>query len=195
MDAALNYYKRSWALVSKNLVGWVLMYTVLFVVSLMTCGLGSVLSPNAYREMKRCVDEDAAPELGGLFNLDNIATDAVNALIYVGAVMLGGMVGGVGGTIAGVVLSFMMPLAAENAHDPMTNAKLSLKHVGKHPETHIILVLIGSAISMPAIFLCLLPLPLVMPVIAMAGYLYYRDSRPEIDAIAGQLGRVTGPTS
>ena len=174
--------------VQKNLVGWIVFYIVFIGVTILTCGLGGLLMPNAMREIRDCYRDDRGPEIGALFRMDRITNDLINYLVYFGAMTLGGAAGGIGGTVAMVLLQFQMPLAAEDRYQPLDNAKLSLKHVSAHAGDHVVFVIISTGLGMLSAAFCLLPLPVVAPVIAMAHWLWYEDVREEIDGIAVDAG-------
>lgn len=184
----LDYFKRGWAEVQENLVGWIVLYTVFVAIALATCGLGGLLMPNVMREIRDVHEQRRPPELGALFRMDRISNDIINYLVYFGAMTLGGAAGGIGGTIAAVALQFQMPLAAEDRYQPLDNAKLSVKHVMEHLGDHVVFMLASTALGMLAALTCLLALPLVGPVIGMAHWLWYLDNREELDRIASQSG-------
>ena len=182
----VEYYRRGWAEVQKNLIGWVAFYTVFLVVTLVTCGLGGILYPNLMREAGEVARDGGPPQIANLFRTDHLNNDFINYLIYYGGMMLGSAAGGIGGIVAAVILQFQMPLAAEDRYDPIDNAKLSLQHVTDHAVDHLVFILIAYALMLPAIFLCMLPLPIVGPVAVMAHWLWYEDIRGELDEYAQQ---------
>lgn len=195
-----DYYKRAWEIVRQDLGAWIVFYGVFVGIALVTCGLGSILMPNALREVRDGVAEDRPPQVGRLFDMANITNDFINYAVWMGAITIGSAAGGIGGTIAAVILQFQMPLAADDRYAPLDNAKLSFKHVGQHAADHVIFMLISGALGMFAVFLCLLPLPLVAPVINVAHWLWYQDARDEIDDLARKAGiratdQLPGPTA
>ncbi|MFT5683093.1 MAG: hypothetical protein ACI8RZ_004020 [Myxococcota bacterium] len=180
----VDYYKRGWVEVQKNLVGWALYYTAFMGITIFTCGLGGILYPNVVREARTVARDGGGPQLGSLFNTEHLTNDLVNYLIYYGGMMAGSAAGGVGGIVAAVLLQLQMPMAAEDRYSPVDNAKLSLQHVSEHPADHFIFILMTYALTLPAIMLCLLPLPIVGPVVVMAHWLWYEDLRAELDTYA-----------
>ena len=184
----IDIYKRAWTEVQKNLVGWVVIYTVFLLVVLGTCGLGAILMPNLTREIRDCLREDRGPSMGALFDTRRISNDLINYLIYFGGMTLGGAVGGIGGTIAAVFLQFQMPLAAQDRYAPLDNARLSAKHVMAHAADHIVFFLMASAMGFIAVFTCLLAMPLIGPLIGVAHWLWFEEARFELDALALELG-------
>lgn len=192
---AIDYYQRGFNEVSKNFVGWILFYLVFGAVAVFTCGLGGVFSANVLREVRDALSAGRAPDINAIFRTDNINSDIVNYLIFMGAVMLGGMVGGIGGTIAAVILQMQMPLAAENRYQPLDNAKLSFRHVTAHVADHIVFFLVGGVLMAIAAMMCFLPMILVLPVSQAALWLWYQDSRDEIDGFANGEGirQIEGP--
>lgn len=184
----VDYYKNAWAEVQPNLVGWIVFYTVFIGISMLTCGLGGLLMPNAVRELRDTRLEGRGPELGRLFDMRRAANDLINYLVWFGAITVGSAIGGIGGSIAAVALQFQMPLAADDRYSPLDNARLSLKHVGSHVGDHIVFMLIATLISTVAVFMCLLPLPIIAPVIGMAQWLWYEDARAELEQFASEGG-------
>lgn len=183
-----DYFKRGWAEVQEHLVGWIVLYAVFVAVALGTCGLGGILMPNVLREIRAVHEERRPPALGALFRMDRASDDIVNYLVYFGAMTLGGAAGGIGGSVAAVLLQFQMPLAAEDRYAPLDNARISLKHVVEHLGDHVLFMLISTALGMLAVFTCLLALPIVGPVLGYAHWLWYLDCRDELDRIAEQAG-------
>jgi hypothetical protein len=180
----LEYYRRGWAEVSKNLVGWVVLYIAFMAVTMLTCGLGGILYPNLVREARAVVRDGSSPQIGRLFDTSRLANDLINYLIYYGGMMAGSAAGGVGGIIAAVLLQFQMPMAAEDRYAPIDNAKLSLQHVTEHPADHLVFILVSYALTLPALMLCMLPLPIIGPVVLVAHWLWYEDVRGELDEYA-----------
>lgn len=184
----IDYYRRGWAEVQKNLVGWAIFYTAFMAVTIFTCGLGGILYPNVVRETRTVYRDGGGPQLSSLFSTEHLTNDLVNYLIYYGGMMAGSAAGGIGGVIAAVILQFQMPMAAEDRYAPLDNAKLSLQHVSDHPADHLIFILVTYALTLPAMMLCMLPLPIVGPVVLMAHWLWYEDVRSELDTIAAGKG-------
>lgn len=184
----VDYYKRGWTEVSRHLVGWVVFYSAFLAVTVLTCGIGGILYPNLMREAGEVARDGGPPQLSNLFRTDHLANDFINYLVYYGAMMAGSAAGGIGGFIAAVVLQFQMPMAADDRYSPIDNAKLSLQHVTEHPADHLVFLLIAYAITLPALLLCLLPMPLVGPIMIMAHRLWYDDIREELDTIASSKG-------
>ncbi|MDG1478233.1 MAG: hypothetical protein P8R54_01515 [Myxococcota bacterium] len=191
----VDYYQRGWVEVQKNLFGWMIFYTAFMAVTIFTCGLGGILYPNIVREVRTSYRDGSGPQLSSLFNTEHLANDLINYLIYYGGILLGGAVGGIGGPIASLILQFQMPLAADDRYAPMDNAKLSLQHVSDHPGDHIVFLLMTYVLTIPTILFCLLPLPIVGPVLLMAHWLWYEDIRSELDTIASdkEIKQLSGP--
>ena len=75
-------------------------------------------------------------------------------------------------------------MAADDRYTPVDNAKLSLKHVSEHATDHIVFALITYAITLPALLMCMLPMPIVGPIVIMAHWLWYADNRDQLEAYA-----------
>lgn len=184
----LDYYKKAWAEIQPDLVGWIVFYTVFIGLSIVTCGLAGVLLPNVMRQLRDSHREGRGPDLAGLFDMRRAVDDLVNYLLWFGAITVGSAAGGIGGTIAAIALQMQMPLAADGRYAPIDNARISLKHVGAHMGDHVVFMLIATGISMVAVMLCLLPLPIIAPVLGMATWLWYEDVQAELDTLAAQGG-------
>ena len=188
----MELFRRAWIEVQPNVVGWAVYFVVLTTVMMATCGLGIVLMPNVYRELRDTRAEQRGPDLGRLFNFDRFSEDAFHAAIVYGATSLGSAAAGVGALVASVLLGFVFPMAADGRYEPMVHARLSMEHVLAHLETHLILLL-GSCVMLFVLtpMTCGLFFFVGSPILLMAVQLHYEDSRPEIDAIAERLGLLT----
>lgn len=184
----VSYYRRSWAVVSQDLVSWVIFYAAFLGVALLTCGLGGILYPNVMRETASVARNGGSPRISAIFHTEDLTNDFINYACYYGGMLVGGMAGGVGSLIAAALLQFQIPMAAEDRYAPTDNARLSMQHVIDHPSEHIVFLLLSYALTLPAIFLCMLPMPLIGPVLVMAHWLWYDDVRSELDALAEQKG-------
>jgi len=182
----VDLYKQAWDVVKKDYVAWLVLYGVFFLVVSATMGLGGVLWPNVLRETRQAVREERAPGLSLLFNLDKLANDAINYVVYYGAIMATSMVGLT--VFAQVGLSWQMVLAAEDQYSPIDNAKLSVKHVLGNLGDHVMFMLVASALILPTMCLCFLPLPLVMPIVGVAQWLWYEREIQHFDTLATDSG-------
>lgn len=183
-----DYYSKAWAEVSKNLVAWVVLYTAFIAVTVFTCGLGAILLPNVFREVRDALAEGRAPGMGGLFRTDRLGNDVFNLVILYGAMAVGSMLAGLGAPVAGVLLQMVTPLAADDRYAPLDNAKISFKHVLAHLGDHVVFFLIANVLIWVSAALCGLPLLVAMPVIGVAQWLWYNDVRAELDGIAESEG-------
>jgi hypothetical protein len=182
----VDIYKEAWAVVKKDYVAWLLLYGVFFLVVTFTMGIGGVLFPNVLRESRDAIRESRAPGIGPLFDFTHIANDLFNYGVYYVALALASFVGLT--FIPQIALSWQMMLAAEDRYSPVDNAKLSLKHVTAHLGDHVIFMLIASAIVLPTLCLCLLPLPFVLPIIGAATVVWYEREKDNFDAMAEEAG-------
>ena len=193
----VSYYTRGWAEVQKHLVGWVVFYTAFLAVTLLTCGLAGVLYPNLLREAKEVSEDGGPPQLANLFRTDHLSNDVFNYIIYYVAMLVGSMAGGLGAPVGALLLQFQLPMAADDRYSPVDNAKISVQHVLKRPADHLVFILVSYVLIIPAMLLCMLPLPIVGPVAVMALWLWYADTREELDAIAASenIPRLSGPAA
>jgi hypothetical protein len=184
----MDTYKAAWQEIQPHLFSWVIFYLVFMTVSLGTCGLGGILMPNVMRELRDTRREGRGPSIGRLFEMRHIANDLINYLVWYGAIMVGSAAGGIGGTVAAVALQFQMALAADDRYAPLDNARISMKHVGAHLGDHVVFMVISTAMVMAALMLCMLPLPLIGPIMGMATWLWYEQSQQELQQMATEAG-------
>ena len=184
----VSYYRRGWATISQDLISWALFYSVFFGVTLLTCGLGGILYPNLMRETGASVQGATSPKISAIFQTENLTNDFINYGCYYGGILVGGMAGGIGSLVATALLQFQIPMAAEDRYAPADNARLSVQHVIDNPGEHMVFLIISYALMIPAFLLCLIPLPLVGPIVVVAHWLWYDDTRSELDALAAQKG-------
>jgi hypothetical protein len=183
-----SYYTDAFHALRRDPVPWVLVSTVWLVVTLLTCGMASLLFPAFTREVGAALNEQRGPRIGAAFDTSNASQDLVNGGIWLGAMSIGSTLGGVGGVIASAVLQLLPSLAADDRYAPMDNAKLAVKHAMKHPTEHLVFLVVSWAGGFVAISTFFFLFPIVIPLISIAHWRWYETVRDEIDEMAEQAG-------
>lgn len=184
----LDHYRDAFGTLMRDPVAWVLVSTVWFVVTLLTCGMATLLFPAFTREVGAALAEERGPRIGAAFDTTHAGDDVVNGGIWLGAISIGSAVGGVGGVLATLVLQLQPSLAAERRYEPMDNAKLAVKHAMAHASEHIIFLVASWAGGFAAISTFFFLFPVVIPLISIAHWRWYEAVRHEIDEIADREG-------
>lgn len=184
----MTHYRDAFGAVRRDPVPWVLVSTVWFAVTLLTCGMASLLFPAFTREVGAALAEGRGPRLGPAFDTSNAGQDLVNGAIWLGAMSIGSTVGGVGGVIASAVLQLLPSLAADDRYEPMDNARLAVKHALKHPTEHLVFLVVSWAGGFAAISTFFFLFPIVIPIITIAHWRWYESVRHELDELAVQAG-------
>ena len=184
----MDHIKAGWETVQPNLVGWII-YTVVFgVVVSFTFGLGAILGINFIRGAKSAIDEGTAPEIGGLFNFDNIVQDLITMIIVGVANSIGSALAGIGALITGTVLFWAPMLVADGKAEAVEACKASVAHAKANFMEILIFLLIASVVNMVGALACGLGMIVTAPVTVAAGILYYNSAKDEILSLAQQDG-------
>ncbi len=173
----MEHYSAAWNEVKENLGGWAI-FSVVFIV-LCSFAIGVLLVPNALRATRDALANNTAPEIGALFNFDNIAEDAIGMVIFLIAMVVGSLVV-VGGMIASVLLIWVAPLLAEKRVAGAESWKASLAHAKGNFVEILIFGLIGGALTFVGLITCGLGLLVTVPVIMVATWKYYESNRAQI---------------
>lgn len=184
----VTYYKDAFDALRRDPVPWVLVSTVWLAVTLLTCGMASLLFPAFTREVGAALAERRGPRIGPAFDTSNASQDLINGGIWLGALSIGSAIGGVGGVIASAVLQLLPSLAADDRYEPMDNARLAVKHAMKHPTEHLVFLVVSWAGGFVAISTFFFLFPIVIPLISIAHWRWYETVRDEIDEMAQQAG-------
>lgn len=184
----MEHFSSGWNVVKENLVGWVIFSVVFMLVVSFTFGLGVVLVPNAMRCVRDAIDSSSAPEIGGLFNFDNITDDAIGMIISMVANMVGSMLAGIGAIITGVLFFWIAPLLADKRVAGAESWKASLAHTKGNFVDILIFTLVASVVNMVGSLACGLGLLVTIPVTLAATWLFYADQRDQILQLAQQDG-------
>ncbi len=185
----MDHFSSAWNIVKENLGPWIILGLVYMVLNSVTGGLAALLiTPNLFRAIGKAVDQNIAPEVGDLFNFDNIGEDVVAMLLYGVAAAIGSIICGVG-VIIPMVLFFWVPvLASEGRYAAVESMKASLAHAKENLGPVVIFIVLAAAINTVASILCLLPLLLTMPITFVAMWLYFRQEQANIHQAAATAG-------
>ncbi len=184
----MEHFASGWDAIKDNLVGWVLFCVVFMVLISVTLGLGIFLLPNSMRCVRDAIDSGGAPDIGGLFNFDQIAEDVVGMIISLGANLIGSLFAGVGAIITGVLFFWIPPLLADGRVSGAESWKASLAHSKGHFADILIFVLVASAINFIGAMFCGLGLLITVPVTKAATWLFYAEQRDQILELARRDG-------
>jgi len=181
--------KYGWEVVSQNLVGWVIFGLVFGCVVSFTGGLGMVLTPNALRAVRKAAGSDAAPEIGELFQFDNIKEDAIVMIASMVVHGIGSMLCGIGAIATMGLFFFAQYLESDGSCDASGAMRVSVEYSKKEVLVHIwdimlmaIVISIFGAVTMGLGYL------VGTPVLLVAFEKYYQDHRGQIYATAKTAG-------
>lgn len=165
--------------VKENLVGWIIFGLVLLIAQSFLIGI--FLLPQAYRAIGKAIDNDAAPELGDLFNFDNIGTDAMVMLIYLLAILVGLCLCVLPGWAAAILLFWAPMIAADHPEmAPMDIMKTSFEASKSRFIAILIFALIAGLLQMVATMLCYFPVFVAWPTILTGQLLFWRAEKEGI---------------
>lgn len=182
----LDHYRQAWAVFLREPVSWVIYATVFLAAVLFTCGLAGLLMGTYTRELGAAVREERAPRVGAAFDLSRVGNDLVNGLIWSMAISFGASFAGFGGPLAALALQFHTPLAAEDRYDPAQVVQLSAKHVLANLKDHLVFSLVSWAGTFVAISTLFVLMPVVMPVVGIAHWLFFESERDALEELARQ---------
>ena len=185
IGVSVDYLKYGWEVVSANLVGWIIFSLVFGCVVSFTFGIGMVLTPNALRATRKAIASGAAPDLGDLFQFDDIADDAV-VMVLMGVANAAGMVVCGFGTLVTLPLFFFAQfLVSDGSFDAMNSMKASMEHGKGNLVGHLVQLLIMSVvISLLGTLTMGFGYLVGTPVLLVAFEKYYQDSRSDVLAVA-----------
>lgn len=185
----MDNLKYGWEVVSQNLVGWVIFGLVFGCVVSFTGGLGLVLTPNALRAVRKAAVADAAPEIGELFQFDNIKEDAIVMVASMVAHGIGSVLCGIGALATVGMFFFAQYLESDGSCDASTAMRVSLEHGSKNLMPHLWELLVMAVIvSIFGTVTFGLGYLVGTPVLLVAFEKYYQDTRGDIYAVAQTAG-------
>jgi len=181
----MDHFGAAWNIVKENLVGWIIFTLVLGILG--SFGVGLLLVPNAMRAARDAIDSNSGPEIGALFNFDNITDDAIGMIIYFAAIFVGSFVV-IGGLIASVLFAWVPMLLAENRVAGAESWKASLAHTKGNFVDILVFGVIATVINIAGGLACGLGTFITAPVTLVAGWLFYTSQRDQILQLAQQDG-------
>jgi hypothetical protein len=188
----MEHFSAGWATVSKNLVGWLIFSFVFGLVIAFTLGLGSILMLNALRAAKVAVTEDQAPEIGNLFQFDNIVNDLMWLVMFFLIITVGNILCIIPGIIAAVLFFWSPLIVADGGLEPVDAFKASLGHAKDHAVEIVIFQVVASLIFMVSYVLsiCLFGIPsMIASAVLMASqWHFFLSHRDEIYSRARSAG-------
>ena len=178
----MDHFKTAWPVVKENLVGWVILGAVFSVLA--SFGVGIFLLPNLFRASAKAIEQNTAPDMADLFNFDNIGDDIVAMLLYGAAQFVGSLLCGVGAIVTGVLFIWVPMLAARGHFAPVEAMKASLAHAKGNFAPIIIFLIISSVINSVAVFLCVIPVFVTLPVTIVAMWQFFGAEESNIHQAA-----------
>ena len=177
----MDNLKYGWEVVSQNLVGWIIFSLVFGCVVSFTFGLGMVLTPNALRATRKAVVADSAPEIGELFNFDNLKEDAIVMVLSMVAHSIGSMVCGIGVLVTLPLFFFAQYLESDGSCSATDAMRVSLEHGKDNLLPHLWeLLLMSIVVSLLGSLTMGFGYLIGAPVLLVAFEKYYQDSRGAI---------------
>ncbi len=184
----MEHFSNGWATVRQDIVPWLILYVVFSVVMSFTGGLGIILLPNMFRATRKALAGGTAPEVGDVFNFDNLTDDLVGMLLKGIADCAGSLACGVG-AIATSVLFFWVPLlATENRYDGMGLMKASFAHAKGNFGEILIFLLVAMVVNFLGVLACCIGIFITAPVTLVAMAHFYEANREAILAAADGAG-------
>lgn len=184
----MEHIQSAWGVVSENLVGWIIYSVVFGLVVGFTCGLGAILAVNHYRGIAAAVAENRAPEIGDLFNFDNIGEDVMWLVVMAVAIFIGELACGIGAVVAVVLLNWSIFIVAEGKMSAMDSFKGSFEHAKENWTEILIFVLICGALNFVGVLCCYVGIFVTAPVVACANWLFFSANKEAIYAKASEAG-------
>lgn len=181
----MEHLTYGWEVVKEDLKGWIIFNLVLGIVIGFTFGLGAFLIPNAFRAILKSLPNRKAPEVGALFNFDNIANDAITLIVQSAVNFVGFLACGLGTLVTGPLTSWMVLLCAENRYAPVDCFKASMAHAkSRIVEILIFHIVLSLVVTIGSIVTCGLGSLVLSPVAYVAICRFYELERDNIISAA-----------
>ncbi len=181
----MEHLQYAWQIISQKLVEWIIFGLVFSLIFPFTFGLGVFLIPNTIRATRKAIGNNAAPEIGEIFDFSAIGDDVVAMLGQGVANMVGGFFCGVGALITGPIFLFAPHLAAEGSYDGVGSLKATFEHGKANIGGHLIQMFVIGFILNIFVWLTLgLGFLLTTPLALVAFEHFYQQQRPHILAAA-----------
>jgi uncharacterized membrane protein len=186
----MDHLKYAWEVVSQNLVGWIIFGLVFGVVISFSGGLGVVLLPNCIRATRKAIGGNAAPEIGEMFQFDNITDDIVVVLGQGVANMVGSLLCGFGVLATAPIFLFAPYVATEGSYDGVSSLKVSLEHGKANIGCNLIqMLIIGVVLNIFTMFTLGFGAIIATPLALVAFEHFYQEQRQHVLA-AGQAAQI-----
>ncbi|MCO4760963.1 MAG: hypothetical protein KC502_05625 [Myxococcales bacterium] len=184
----MDQFKETWEMMKGDLVPWVILMLVFSLINSFTGGFGFLLVPNLFRTIRNALREERAPEMGELFQFDDISDDLVTMILQSVANFVGFMLCFVGAIVTSVLFFWAPMLAADGDFAPMDAMKASMAH-GKENFGEIIMFMIMAAvINTVGFMVCCVGILVTAPLTVVAAWRFYESHRDAILAAADAQG-------
>jgi len=184
----MEHFSSGWATVKEDIVPWLTLYVVFTVLLLFTGGLGIILLPNMFRAARKALAEGTAPEIGDLFNFDNLTDDLVGMMLKGIADFCGSLACGVGAIFTSVLFFWVPLLATENRYDGVGLLKASLAHSKGNFGEILVFLIVAIIVNFVGFLMCCVGIFLTAPVTFVAMVHFYEANRDAILAAADEAG-------
>lgn len=184
----MEHLTAAWNDVMSNLVGWLVLALVYAVVVVLTCGLGLLLVPNLMRATRNAIERGSGPDLMDLFDLSDVVSLLLLALLSIGVSIVGQVLPIVGPLLAGIFLLWTTPLVVDGHYDVLTAAQVSVRAVSQRFAAPAIFTLVTTLMVFVSSWFCLVPLLVTVPVALVATWRYYQAETAELLAVGDAAG-------
>jgi hypothetical protein len=150
---------------------------------------GAFLMPNFIRIARKAASSEEPPDIGDLFNFDDIVDDLVTMVLFSVAVMVGACACLIGAWIVALLGTWTFHLRADKLYAPVDCLKASVHHV----KANFVDVFVGMLIIQVVIFIgvmvtCGLGALVATPIMIIAVERFYASKRDDIIAAADAAG-------
>ncbi len=184
----MDHFKESWEIIKPDLVPWVVLFLVFSILNSFTGGLAVLLIPNLYRTCRDALREQRAPEIGDLFNFDEVGDDIVTMVLQYIANMVGALFCGIGALVTGVLFFWAPMLAAEGEFAPVDAMKASMAHAKANFGEIFMFLLVGMILNFVGVLVCCVGILVTVPVTFVAMWRFFEQHKAAIMAAADAEG-------
>ncbi len=182
----MDFIKAAFETIKKHPVPWVLLGLVFGMIQPFG---GAFLMPNFIRIARKAASSEEPPDIGDLFQFDDIVDDLVTMVVFSVAVMLGVFACFIGAWIVAILGTWTVHLRADKLYAPVDCLKASVHHV----KANFVDVLVPMLIIQVVIFIgvmvtCGLGALVATPIMVIAVERLYDSNRDGIIAAADAAG-------